>query len=100
MFDLAGFSFSMQNESEQREFKPCAPSQDSAPAVCAVCEMPAKSRFCSRSCRLASKVLATRSRRPLKDHVCQCGQCGKLFPVGRKRKVLPENLGRGVTDGR
>jgi len=74
--------------------------QSPPPSACAVCGAPTRTRFCSRSCRLIAKVRATRSRRPLKDHVCQCGHCGKSFPVGRKRKVLPENLGPGVTDGR
>jgi hypothetical protein len=36
----------------------------------------------------------------LKDHVCWCGQCGKTFQVGRKRKVLPESLELGASDGR
>jgi len=66
--------------------------QTPPPSSCGVCGAPAKTRFCSRACRLIAKLLATRSRRPLKDHVCQCGQCGKLFPVGRRRKLVPENL--------
>jgi hypothetical protein len=65
--------------------------QTPPPCVCEVCGAPSKTRFCSRDCRLVAKVLATRRRRPLKDHVCRCGQCGKSFPVGRRRKVVPEN---------
>lgn len=68
--------------------------QTSPPSVCAVCGSPAKTRYCSRECRLTAKLLATRSRRPLKDHVCQCGLCGKSFPVGRRRKVVPESNGK------
>src|SRR5712671_6804657 len=100
MFDLAGFSFFMRNESEQLEFKPGSQIHEPSTLLCAVCGIPARTRFCSRPCRLIAKVRATRSRRPLKDHVCQCGHCGKSFPVGRKRKVLPENLKLGATDGR
>src|SRR6266404_9140801 len=100
MFDLAGFSFFMRNENEQPEFRPDGSIQGSTALLCAVCGKPSRTRFCSRSCRLISKVRATRSRRPLKDHVCRCGHCGKSFPVGRKRKVLPENLELGATDGR
>src|ERR1700687_872678 len=99
MFELAGFSFSMRNENEP-EFQPGSPIQDPPSLQCAVCGTPARTRFCSRSCRLIAKVRATRSRRPLKDHVCQCGHCGKSVPVGRKRKALPENLELGATDGR
>ena len=80
------FFFFMRTESEVPEFKTGSPIQDPPSSVCAVCGTPAKTRFCSRSCRLISKLRATRSRRPLKDHVCKCGQCGKPFPVGRKRK--------------
>jgi hypothetical protein len=82
----------MRSESEEATRETTLKAQSPPPYACAVCGAPAKIRFCSVSCRLIAKIHATRRRRPLKDHVCQCGQCGKSFPVGRRRKVVPEDL--------
>ncbi len=82
----------MRTESEEPNRETTLKAQSPPPYACAVCGAPAKIRFCSVGCRLIAKIHATRRRRPLKDHVCQCGQCGKFFPVGRRRKLVPENL--------
>ncbi len=65
-----------------------------APCICRVCGKPARKVYCSRGCSLVAKVIQTRSRRPLKDHVCQCKWCGKKFNLGRPRKPIPEKVGR------
>jgi predicted nucleic acid-binding Zn ribbon protein len=91
MFDFGWLFLFMQKKCEQEGFELMPKAQGPPPFACAVCGAPAKTRFCSNDCRLTAKVLATRRRRPLKDHVCKCGQCGKSFQVGRRRKIIPGN---------
>jgi hypothetical protein len=63
-------------------------------AMCVICGKPAGKRHCSRECRLISKVLERRSKRPLKDHACECKVCGRQMRAGRPRRILPNELGQ------
>lgn len=71
-------------------------SGDKRSHTCRVCGRSSKTSYCSDDCRLVGKVLETRSRRPLKDHICECKWCGKVFKVGRPRRPIPS---RGSVKG-
>jgi hypothetical protein len=87
-----GWLFFFANDGAKKGFELMSKTQNPLRGTCTVCGAPAKTKFCRRVCRLAAKVAATRRQRPLKDHVCRCGQCGRSFHVGRPRRVIPEKL--------